>query len=564
MVVGLSALSLLAGLRFALAETPSSKEKAAELMRAVYDGVAWLDAAKSFFILTEYKITHTDEELRWEDKHPMLGLGMSGKLDPRPFCSNVEWAWDEFRIRSNTKSHYEGDPKFHKYTKVWDGSLAVEYGESDDQKQYVLGNKIKPFFEERNLAVELPWEPGGKHRLWWLPINPAQSRAEEFIAPEDFELEGQEAINGRPCFVLLSRAGHYRMYVGVADKRLYRKIWYIARDGTAGYERLKLFQKIGGPSIKTLAHGDAWLANLSPEKQKEIYREFAVAEFAFARPSYCWTWDDYREAAPGCWLPFKQTLDTFNLDSPESFLRSHSQQTIKEVSVNKPLDNALFHIELVDGVFVATDWRYDPIIRYTYRKDQTEAERVALCETEREKRAIGEAEWKKRQAVIEGRVGQAPPPLPQSGWINSEPLSWEKLRGKVVLLHFWEVNCGPCWNELPILARWHDNLSKNDDIVIIGIHPPTDDLDAVRNKLDKFQAKYPVLIDAKPTQSGGLGLLHDWFGNSWWPHTVLVNKQGLIACHGNLLLGEIDEQLRKLEVEDAPPKASEDNVPAKP
>ncbi|MGA2062866.1 MAG: TlpA disulfide reductase family protein, partial [Thermoguttaceae bacterium] len=276
------------------------------------------------------------------------------------------------------------------------------------------------------------------------------------------------------------------------------------------------------------------------------------------------TWDDSREAAPDCWMPFRETIDSYNLEAPDSFLSFHTERAVKEATVNKSLDQTLFHVDLIDGVYVATDWRYDPIISYTYRKDQTEAERVALCDAERAKQSEGAADMKKRQAVIEGRVGQAPPPLPRSGWINSEPLSWEKLRGKVVVLHFGEVNCGPCWNELPILARWHDNLSKNDDIVIIGIHPPTDDLDAVRNKLDKFQAKYPVLIDAKPTQSGGLGLLHDWFGNSWWPHTVLVNKQGLIACHGNLLLGEIDEQLRKLEVEDAPPKASEDNVPAKP
>jgi beta-lactamase regulating signal transducer with metallopeptidase domain/thiol-disulfide isomerase/thioredoxin len=542
MVVGLSALSLLAGLRFALAEAPSSKEKAAELMRAVYDSVAWLDSAKSFYITTEYKVSITDDELRWEEKHP--SFGMSGKPDPRPYCTSDEFAWDETRIRSHNKSHYEGDNKMREFTKVWDGLQAVEYSQSDDHKQYVLGNKIKPFFNESKIVAIIPWQPEGKHRL----------------AIEDFELEGQETINGRPCYALLSRAAHYRKYVGVADKRLYRSIWYSARDGKAGYDRMALCQKFSGPSIKTFAHWDAWLAGLPPEKQKEIRRQFAIAEFEFACPILSETWDDYREAAPGCWMPFKQTHNFFNLDSTNNFLSSYSDRTVKEVTINKPLDKALFHIELVDGVFVATDWRYDPIIRYTYRSDMTEAERLAMCEAEQAKQAEGDADLKKRQVIINGRLGQAPPPLPGSGWINSEPLSWEKLRGKVVLLHFWEANCGPCWNELPILARWHENLSKNDAVIIIGIHPPTDELDAVRKKLDQFQVKYPVLIDAKPTQSGGRGLMHDWFGNPWWPHTVLVSKQGLIAGHGNLLTGDINEQMRKLEIEETPPQASDDKA----
>ena len=549
-IIAISVLALVAGLKFALAEVQSSKEKAAELMRSMYDGVAWLDSAKSFYIVSEDKTSPSDLEVHWCDKHPMGGYGMSGKIDPRPYCVNTELAWDETRNRYRTKAHHEGDSDIYEFTKVWDGSLAVEYshGESDGHKQYVLGNKIKPFFNERKMVVAVPWQPEGKHRL----------------ALEDFNLEGQETINGRPCYVLLSRAGHYRMYVGIADKRLYRSIQYVARDGKAGYDRLALCQKIGGPTIKSLAHWDAWVNGLPPEKQKEISRQVAIADFEFAGPLLIRTWDDYREAAPGCWMPFRETIDSYNLEVPDSFLSLHTERTVKEATVDKSLDDALFHIDLEDGVNVATDWRYDPIIRYTYRKDQTEAERVALCEAERAKQSEGAAEMKKRQAVIEGRLGQAPPPLPRSGWINSEPLSWDKLRGKVVLLHFWEVNCGPCWNELPILARWHDNLSKNDDIVIIGIHPPTDDVDAVRKKLDQFQVRYPVLIDAKPTKSGGLGTMHDWFGNPWWPHVVLVNKQGLTAGHGGLLMGDVDEQMKKLEVEEMPPKASEDKAPEKP
>ena len=35
------------------------------------------------------------------------------------------------------------------------------------------------------------------------------------------------------------------------------------------------------------------------------------------------------------------------------------------------------------------------------------------------------------------RVGQSAPEITGGPWINSEPLSMEKLRGRVVLVEFW-------------------------------------------------------------------------------------------------------------------------------
>ena len=123
----------------------------------------------------------------------------------------------------------------------------------------------------------------------------------------------------------------------------------------------------------------------------------------------------------------------------------------------------------------------------------------------------GRSDLEKAQGGDRGPQGPGPAAAAQSGWLNGGPLSWKQLRGKVVVLHFWEFNCGPCMNELPLMARWHERAAESGQ-VIIGIHPPTRDLDAVRKTLAKFGAKYPVLIDSPPTKQGGIGLLHDWFG----------------------------------------------------
>lgn len=589
-LTGLIASSLFAGMRFAIAEPPprtsdaafvalpepratentpknepspsrnrqpvasavgAEHVSAAALMRAVYDSQAWINSVHSFRIRSEYKITDTEEERRWRDKHPIRGsYALGGKQDSSPFCTKDEWAWDETRILHRSQSHYEGGTKLDQFTTTWDGSLAVEDSESPVGKQYVLGNKAGQFFENYvTRGMQVPWGPPDAYHFWWSPTDVVKHRAEWSIAPEDFELAGQEELNARHCHVVQSRAGHYRMHIGVADGRLYRRTWLIVREGMAGYNYLSLCQKVGGPSIKTVYHWQRWLQGLAPAERHRAFRELQVAEFEFARPCLRETYDDYREVAPGCWMPFRQMCDTYEIESSEAFPSAHSEQIVTEVAVNQPLPKELFHVELVDGVYVATDRRYDPIIRYTYRKNQTEAERVALCDAERKAIAEGQKEIKKREAVIAARVGQVPPPLPESGWLNGGPLSWKQLRGKVVVLHFWDVNCGPCMNEAPFLAGWHEK-SVETGVVVIGIHSPTKDLAAVRKKLADLDAKYPVLIDSPATKPGGLGLLHDWFGNSMWPYTVLVDKNGVIAGHGRVWMGDIAEQMRRLSAAD--------------
>ena len=58
--------------------------------------------------------------------------------------------------------------------------------------------------------------------------------------------------------------------------------------------------------------------------------------------------DDYREVAPGCWLAFRQAVNSYESDSPEAFLASHSEQIVTEAVVNRPLPAEMFHIELVE------------------------------------------------------------------------------------------------------------------------------------------------------------------------------------------------------------------------
>jgi hypothetical protein len=392
------------------AAKPASDDKvsASALMRKVYDSLAWVETARTFRIRSEYRIRSTDEGLRFRAKHPPAGLlpGAAGKPDDRTFCVQSEWAWDPEHVLHRTKSFHEGptaigaaDPVprpgeslYGQQTRIWNGKLAIECGESQDPttKSYVLDNKLGLIFGEQEVSrmAQLPWGPGGAYHFWWFPAKVAEDRDAEGVRPEDFELAGQEEVSGRSCHVVVSRAGHYRMHIGAADGHLYRRTFLVLNRKSPGYDSLAICRRIGGPSIKTVREFHTWARGLPPDQRRRCFRALSIAEFEFTWPVFEQNFGDYREVSPGCWLAFQQTIDSFRVfDVDKPFLESHSDQTVTEVTVNQPLPRGLFDFELPEGVRVSTDWRYNPPIHYVYSKSQTEAERAALCAEERSKRA---------------------------------------------------------------------------------------------------------------------------------------------------------------------------------
>jgi hypothetical protein len=388
------------------------KVSAPALVKGVYESLAWVETARTFRIRSEYRFRFTDQARRWREKHPPAGLalGAGGKGDERTFCVQSDWAWDAEHVLHRTRSFYEGpsaigaaDPiprpgetQASQQTRIWNGKLAIECSESAVRgtKQYVLDSKLDLIFGETEVSsmAQLPWGMGGAYHFWWFPADVAEFRDVHSIRPEDFELAGQEEVNGRRCHLVVSRGGHYRMHIGAADGRLYRRTSLVVNPKSPGYDYLALCKRIGGTSIKTERDFHSWANGLPVVERRQAFRALSIAQFAFTRPVLEQSFDDYREVSPGCWMAFSQTIDHFQVfDVAEPFLESHSDQTVTEAIVNRPLPRDMVDFELTEGVRVSTDWRYNPPIHYVYRKDQTEAERAALSREEAAKRTRGGA-----------------------------------------------------------------------------------------------------------------------------------------------------------------------------
>jgi cytochrome c biogenesis protein CcdA/thiol-disulfide isomerase/thioredoxin len=121
-------------------------------------------------------------------------------------------------------------------------------------------------------------------------------------------------------------------------------------------------------------------------------------------------------------------------------------------------------------------------------------------------------------------VGAMPEFVGVTAWLNSPPLSVERLRGKVVLIDFWTYSCINCIRTLPYVTSWYEKY-KDRGFVVVGVHTPEfafeKDEGNVRRAMQRFGVHYPVALD----NDYGTWNAYD---NHYWPAHYLVDAQGRI------------------------------------
>jgi len=110
-------------------------------------------------------------------------------------------------------------------------------------------------------------------------------------------------------------------------------------------------------------------------------------------------------------------------------------------------------------------------------------------------------------------------------WLNSRPLTLRELRGKVVLIDFWEYTCINCVRTFPYLRRWNE-LYGPLGLVVIGVHTPEFEFaknpDRVADAVKRFKFTFPIAIDSDRR-------VWEAFYNNVWPAKYLIDKDGRIA-----------------------------------
>ncbi len=123
--------------------------------------------------------------------------------------------------------------------------------------------------------------------------------------------------------------------------------------------------------------------------------------------------------------------------------------------------------------------------------------------------------------------GELPSLVGATTWLNSEPLTVDGLRGKVVLINFWTYTCINWLRQLPYVRAWSEKY-QDQGLTVIGVHTPEFEfektIDNVRRALTDMRIDYPIAVDNNYAV---------WraFGNHYWPALYFVDTQGHIRHH---------------------------------
>ena len=154
-------------------------------------------------------------------------------------------------------------------------------------------------------------------------------------------------------------------------------------------------------------------------------------------------------------------------------------------------------------------------------------------------------------------------------WLNSSPLSFRQLRGRAVLVDFWDYTCVNCIRTLPYVQAWHERY-QDKGLTVIGVHTPEFTFAQYESNVERgireFGLTYPIVIDSNRE-------IWKAFANRYWPTKYLLDKDsylryghfgegGYVECEQMIqeLLREIDPAIELPGI--VPPVREEDHAGA--
>ena len=135
-------------------------------------------------------------------------------------------------------------------------------------------------------------------------------------------------------------------------------------------------------------------------------------------------------------------------------------------------------------------------------------------------------------------------------WVNSTPLTPDMLRGKVVLVDFWEYTCINWIRTSPYVKAWHRDYGDR-GLIVIGVHAPEFEFGKRAENIDRgvrdHRLTYPIALD---------NAFATWraFGNDAWPTKYLFDTRGILVKRwvGEGSYSDIEEEIRRLLVAASP------------
>ncbi|MCM0676424.1 redoxin domain-containing protein [Micromonospora phytophila] len=136
------------------------------------------------------------------------------------------------------------------------------------------------------------------------------------------------------------------------------------------------------------------------------------------------------------------------------------------------------------------------------------------------------------------------PAITVERWVNSPPLTPEDLRGRVVLVDFWEYTCVNWIRTAPYVKAWHRDYADL-GLTVIGVHAPEFEFGRHAENIDRavrdHGLTYPIAIDNDFTFWRALR-------NDAWPAKYLFDVNGGLVDRwvGEGSYEQVESEIRRL------------------
>jgi hypothetical protein len=135
-----------------------------------------------------------------------------------------------------------------------------------------------------------------------------------------------------------------------------------------------------------------------------------------------------------------------------------------------------------------------------------------------------------------------------TAWLNTpEPLSLERLRGRVVFLHAFQMLCPGCVSRGVPQAQRVEAAFAGAPLAVIGLHTVFEHHDGMKEPslrafLHEYRVTFPVGIDAPDPDGEAIPRTMRAYAMRGTPTTVLIDAKGnlrrqIFGIHDDLLLG---------------------------
>lgn len=128
------------------------------------------------------------------------------------------------------------------------------------------------------------------------------------------------------------------------------------------------------------------------------------------------------------------------------------------------------------------------------------------------------------------------PPWQVSTWLNTPaPVTLQSLRGRVVLLHAFQMLCPGCVAYgLPQAERVRQAFPAS-DMAVVGLHTVFEHhavmtVDALQAFIHEYRWSFPIGVD-QPDGRGGASLTMTRYGLRGTPSCIVLDRQGQVRLH---------------------------------